>query len=74
MAAKHTAHPGDDSHGRVDIGKDQDLRHWSRALDVPADELVRAVAQVGDDPRRVEQHLRQGGGRSERWSPRGERS
>lgn len=52
--------------GRVDIAKDQDLRLWSRKLDVPADELVRAVAQVGDDPRRIEQHLRQGERRSSR--------
>jgi hypothetical protein len=56
----------------VDIAKDNDLRHWSRELDVTADELVRAVAQVGDDPQRIEQHLRQR--RGERPSNRSERS
>ena len=63
--------PDDRREPRVDIAKDQDLRHWSHELDVTADVLVRAVAQVGDDPQRVAQHLRQQGG--ERRPQRGER-
>jgi hypothetical protein len=64
--------PGAPPGTRVDIAKDNDLRHWSRELDVTADELVRAVAQVGDDPQRIEQHLRQR--RGERPSSSSERS
>jgi Protein of unknown function (DUF3606) len=44
---------------RIDSHADYDLLFWSKRLGIPQEVLRGAIAQVGNDLRDVEQHLRQ---------------
>jgi len=43
---------------QIDVGSEQDLREWSRKLDVTEDQLKEAVAAVGKRASDVEDHLK----------------
>jgi hypothetical protein len=43
---------------RIDVGQEQDLREWSRKLDVSEDQLREAVEAVGPVASDVEDHLK----------------
>ena len=43
---------------RIDITRQQDLREWSRKLDVSEDQLKEAVKAVGSRASDVEDHLK----------------
>jgi hypothetical protein len=43
---------------RIDINREQDLRDWSRKLDVSEDQLKEAVEAVGPVASDVEDHLK----------------
>ena len=43
---------------RIDITRQQDLREWSRKLDVSEDQLKEAVKAVGPRASDVEDHLK----------------
>lgn len=43
---------------RIDVGREQDLREWSRKLDVSEDQLKEAVEAVGPMASDVEDHLK----------------
>jgi hypothetical protein len=43
---------------QIDVASEQDLREWSRKLDVTEDQLKEAVAAVGKLASDVEDHLK----------------
>jgi hypothetical protein len=43
---------------RINVEQDYELRHWSQKFGVTADELRRAVKEVGPMAEAVEKHLR----------------
>lgn len=59
------AEDGNEASGReevcIDIRQDYEVRHWSRALGVSAEELKRAVAAAGPMVKHVRRHLQQRG-------------
>jgi predicted nucleotidyltransferase len=49
---------------RIDVGQEHELRSWSEKFGVTRETLKEAVQAVGDDASKVEQHLRDRGGRA----------
>ena len=49
--------PGRPDRDGINVNEDYELRDWSEKFGVSPDELKRAVAQVGDRPEAVRQHL-----------------
>jgi len=45
---------------RINVNEDYELRDWSRKFGVSTDRLKEAVRAVGDNARRVEEHLKGG--------------
>ena len=43
---------------RIDVSEDDEVRYWTKALGVSADELKSAVQEVGPMAMDVRQHLR----------------
>ena len=42
---------------RINVGQPEQLRDWSNRLGVSVAELVRIIAEVGDDPDKVRAYL-----------------
>ena len=42
---------------RINVGRPEQLRDWSNRLGVSVAELVRIIAEVGDDPDKVRAYL-----------------
>lgn len=59
--------PSDKSE-RIDLNDKAACESWVRRLNITHEKLREAVGAVGDDPRRVEEHVRERGDR-----PAGER-
>jgi len=62
--------PCDRNPGRIDVNDKAACESWAHRLNVTHEKLRQAVGAVGDDPRKVEKHLRdlsekQGDGRGE---------
>lgn len=49
---------------RINVNQDHELRDWSQKLGVTKEQLKEAVQAVGDRADKVEQHLKQRGGRA----------
>jgi hypothetical protein len=45
---------------RIDVAVEYELQYWARALRVSRDDLIAAVAAVGDDARAVSRRLGKG--------------
>jgi methyl-accepting chemotaxis protein len=43
---------------RIDLNDREEIRHWSKSLNVSEDELRRAVERVGTSAEKVREHLR----------------
>ena len=43
---------------RIDVNQDYELRDWSRKFGVSTDRLKEAVRAVGDNAKKVEEHLK----------------
>ncbi len=56
---------------RIDVNDKAACESWAHRLNVTHEKLREAVGAVGDDPRKVEQHLRQG--REKQPGQKGER-
>lgn len=46
---------------RINVNEDYELRDWSNKFGVTPEELKKAVAAVGDQAEKVEEHLKRGG-------------
>ena len=46
--------------GRIDTNADGDLAHWLKVLDTTREELLDAVAHVGDEAAQVAAYLKRG--------------
>jgi hypothetical protein len=56
--ADDTAGSGNQQSQNIDINNDQDLKEWSRKLDVSESQLKEAVEAVGTRAADVEDHLK----------------
>jgi predicted nucleotidyltransferase len=64
MMADDLKNRGGRDRQRIDVNQDYELRDWSDKFGVSKEELKEAVKAVGDDASKVEQHLKERGGRS----------
>lgn len=55
--ADDKGNPGRPDRDRINVNEDYELRDWARKFGVSAEELKRAVQQVGDRADAVRQHL-----------------
>jgi hypothetical protein len=53
--------PGGRDRQRIDVNEDYELRDWSRKFGVSTERLKEAVRAVGDNARKVEEHLKGAG-------------
>ncbi len=50
--------PPTDAGQRIDVHQEVEVREWAKALGVRPDELLQAVAVVGDGAARVQRYLK----------------
>ena len=53
------ANPSTETPDRIDLNDKGACESWVRKLNITHEKLHEAVGAVGDDPRKVEQHLRE---------------
>jgi len=53
------ANPSTETRDRIDLNDKAACESWVHKLNVTHEKLREAVGSVGDDPRKVEQHLRE---------------
>lgn len=58
MTSDSASNAGKTAAQRIDIDREEDLREWSRKLDVSEDQLKEAVQAVGPVASDVEDHLK----------------
>lgn len=49
--------PSDHEPATVNVSEPWTAAYWARRLEVPVEQIQAAVEAVGDDPRRVAEHL-----------------
>jgi len=62
--ADNTKLRGRQDRNRINVNEDYELQDWSKKFGVTAEELRKAVQQVGDVAKDVEMHLKNSGGKS----------